>query len=58
MTVTKTGQHVDVVMDGKSVLVFDGGGSKGTLYDVPGSIGLYCEDSRVRVKDVSIQPLP
>jgi len=58
LTVTKTGQHVEVLMDGKSVLEFDGGMLSRRLYDVPGSIGLYCEDSQVRVRDVSIQPLP
>jgi hypothetical protein len=58
MTVTKAGQHVEVVMDGKTVLDFHGDESNGYLYDVPGSIGLYCEDSQVRVRDVSIQPLP
>lgn len=58
LKVTKTGQHVEVQMDGKTVLLFDGGLLSRRLYDVPGSIGLYCEDSQVRVRDVSIQPLP
>lgn len=58
LSVTKTGQHVTVLMDGQSVLDFNGEGSGDNLYDVPGSIGLYCEDSQVRVKDVSIEPLP
>lgn len=56
LEVVKTGQHVEVSVDGRKVLVFDGGGAKGSLYDVPGAIGLYCEDSQVRVRDVVISP--
>lgn len=54
MKVSKTGQRVKIVLDGKPVADFE---STGDLYDVPGALGLYCEDARVRVHRFTVKPL-
>lgn len=58
MTITKNGTHVTVLLDGVLAAEFESGASPEDLYDVPGSIGLYCEDAQVRVSSVVIEVLP
>lgn len=48
----KLGRKVTVWINGTKVMAFSG-----AVYDVPGAIALYCEDARVRVQDVVLQPL-
>lgn len=51
--IEKIGNHVTVSINGHVVTDFTG-----ALVDVPGSIGLYSEDARVRITNVQFTPLP
>ena len=50
--VVKVGNHVVVTLDGQIVVDYTG-----TLFDVPGSIGLYSEDSQVRITSVHVSAM-
>lgn len=60
ITVTKNGTNVKVLHDGVVAADFTSevAPSAKYIYDVPGSIGLYCEDAQVRVSSVVIEALP
>ena len=57
ITLIKMGNHVDVSLDGTPILRYIGHNHSLSLFDTPGSIGLYTEDARVHVYNVSIIPL-
>ncbi len=50
--IEKIGNRITVSINGVKVTDFTG-----ALYDVPGSIGLYSEDARVRITNVQVTPL-
>lgn len=58
MTITKDGTRVTILLDGVLAAEFESAAPPKDLYDVPGSIGLYCEDAQVRVSSVVIEVLP
>lgn len=45
IVITKQGQHLTILIDGKLVLEYDGTNGLKPLYDVPGYFGLYIEDA-------------
>ncbi len=55
MSLTKQGQQLQVSIDGKIVMTYDGSGLP--LIDTKGSIGLYTEDAKVHISSILIQPL-
>lgn len=57
LRVSKAGQRLSVELDGKPAALFIGGADAASqLYDHPGAVGLYCEDARVRIREVVISP--
>lgn len=58
ITLTKQGQQLQVTIDGKVAMTYDGATMPTPLIDTAGAIGLYTEDARVRIQTVSIEPLP
>lgn len=51
--IEKIGNHVTVSINGVKVTDFTG-----AIQDVPGSLGLYAEDSKVHIHSVQVTPLP
>ncbi len=56
LVLTKVGKNVQATLDGVLVMNYTSTATK-PMYDVPGSIGLYVEDSRARVTYVDFQAL-
>ncbi len=55
ITLIKVGNHIDILVDGAPILSTS---SKAlSLFDHPGAIGIYTEDARARLHDLSILPL-
>jgi hypothetical protein len=54
ITLTKFGTHVKVAIDGSTVMDYKLEDPQNPLIDIPGWIGLYTEDARVRVQSVQI----
>ncbi|MDO8461501.1 MAG: hypothetical protein Q7S98_01430 [Deltaproteobacteria bacterium] len=57
LVLEKKGEHLEVLIDGISVLSYDGQTFPQALYDQAGSIGLYTEDARVTVQSVILTRL-
>lgn len=57
ITLIKQGQQLQVTIDGKIILTYDGVTMPTPLIDTAGSIGLYTEDARVKIHSVNIEAL-
>lgn len=57
ITVEKRGGKLWAYLNGNLILSYDSATGKYPLFDDPGTIGLYSEDSRVRVYSVKVEPL-
>ncbi|MBI3541005.1 MAG: hypothetical protein HY073_02570 [Deltaproteobacteria bacterium] len=56
--IDKQGQNLKAWIDGVQVMDYPNDPlSMDALYDVPGSIGLYTEDSKVNIKSITVEPL-
>lgn len=58
LTITKSGTHVTILLDGVLAADYESLAPPKDIYDVPGAIGLYCEDAQVRVSEVVVEVLP
>jgi hypothetical protein len=57
ISIIKSGDQLEVLIDGSPVIHFSPVSKSVKLYDLPGSVGIYSEDARVHIYDFSILPL-
>ncbi len=55
--VRKVGQKLSVFLNGTQIVDYMGTSDPDTLYDFPGTIGLYTESARVHIYSVDVTPL-
>lgn len=58
LTIIKKGTRVTLLLDDKPAADYESTDAEKNIYDVPGAIGLYSEDARVRIRSVVLNALP